>query len=31
MDRVAGLSVYLFGDESLYADRPGVVPAPCQS
>ena len=31
IDRVAGLSVYLFGSESLYADRPGVVPAPCQS
>jgi hypothetical protein len=31
MDRVAGLSVYLFGQESLYFGRPGVVPAPCQS
>jgi LCP family protein required for cell wall assembly len=31
IDRVAGLSVYLFGRESLYFDRPGVVPAPCQS
>jgi len=31
MDRVAALSVYLFGSESLYSDRPGVVPAPCQS
>jgi len=28
---VAGLSVYLFGRESLYFDRPGVVPAPCES
>jgi LCP family protein required for cell wall assembly len=31
MDRVAGLSVYLFGRESLYYDMPGVVPAPCAS
>ena len=31
IDRVAGLSVYLFGRESLYANRPGVVPAPCAS
>jgi LCP family protein required for cell wall assembly len=31
MDRVAGLSVYLFGGESLYSDRPAVVPAPCES
>jgi LCP family protein required for cell wall assembly len=31
IDRVASLSVYLFGGESLYSDRPGVVPAPCQS
>ena len=31
IDRVAGLSVYLFGAESLYANRPGVVPAPCAS
>jgi LCP family protein required for cell wall assembly len=31
IDRVAGLSVYLFGKESLYSDRPGVVPAPCES
>jgi LCP family protein required for cell wall assembly len=31
MDRVAGLSVYLFGRESLYFDRPGVVPTPCES
>jgi LCP family protein required for cell wall assembly len=31
IDRVAGLSVYLFGQESLYYNRPGVVPAPCQS
>lgn len=31
IDRVAGLSVYLFGRESLYAGRPGVVPAPCAS
>ena len=29
IDRVAGLSVYLFGRESLYNGRPGVVPAPC--
>lgn len=31
IDRVAGLSVYLFGQESLYYNRPGVVPAPCGS
>ena len=31
IDRVAGLSVYLFGRESLYYDRPGVIPAPCAS
>ena len=31
INRVAGLSVYLFGAESLYANRPGVVPAPCAS
>jgi LCP family protein required for cell wall assembly len=31
IDRVAGLSVYLFGNESLYVNRPGVVPAPCAS
>jgi len=31
IDRVAGLSVYLFGRESLYYARPGVVPAPCAS
>jgi len=31
IDRVAGLSVYLFGRESLYYGRPGVVPAPCAS
>ncbi len=31
IDRVAGLSVYLFGSESLYYNRPGVVPAPCAS
>ncbi|MGA3057593.1 MAG: LCP family protein [Candidatus Limnocylindrales bacterium] len=31
IDRVAGLSVYLFGQESLYYDRPGVTPAPCAS
>jgi hypothetical protein len=27
--RVASLSVWLFGRESLYYGRPGVVPAPC--
>ena len=31
IDRVAGLSVYLFGRESLYYGRPGVIPAPCAS
>jgi LCP family protein required for cell wall assembly len=31
INRVANLSVYLFGAESLYANRPGVVPAPCDS
>ena len=31
IDRVAGLSVYLFGRESLYYGRPGVVSAPCAS
>jgi LCP family protein required for cell wall assembly len=31
INRVANLSVYLFGAESLYANRPGVVPAPCAS
>ena len=31
INRVAGLSVYLFGRESLYYGRPGVVPAPCAS
>jgi LCP family protein required for cell wall assembly len=31
IDRVAGLSVYLFGRESRYYGRPGVIPAPCGS
>jgi LCP family protein required for cell wall assembly len=31
INRVANLSVYLFGSESLYVNRPGVVPAPCGS
>ncbi len=31
IDRVAGLSVYLFGRESLYFNRDGVVPEPCVS
>jgi LCP family protein required for cell wall assembly len=31
IDRVAELSVYLFGTESTYHNRPGVVPAPCSS
>jgi polyisoprenyl-teichoic acid--peptidoglycan teichoic acid transferase len=29
VNRVANLSVYLFGAESLYFGRPGVTPAPC--
>jgi LCP family protein required for cell wall assembly len=31
LDRVAGLSVYLFGRESTYSNKPNVVPAPCAS
>ncbi|MGZ6268484.1 MAG: LCP family protein [Candidatus Limnocylindrales bacterium] len=31
LDRVAALSVYLFGRESLYYGMPGLVPAPCAS
>jgi len=31
IDKVAGLSVYLFGTESTYYNRRGVVPAPCAS
>jgi LCP family protein required for cell wall assembly len=31
IDKVAGLSVYLFGTESTYYNRPGVIPAPCST
>jgi hypothetical protein len=31
LDRVAGLSVYLFGREGTYSNKPNVVPAPCAS
>jgi LCP family protein required for cell wall assembly len=31
INRVAGLSVYLFGRESLYYDKPGIVPEACAS
>ena len=31
LDRVANLSVSLFGTDSLYAGQPGIVPTPCQN
>jgi LCP family protein required for cell wall assembly len=31
LDKVANLSVYLFGTDSLYYGQPGVVPTACQS